>query len=651
MPEAHHPSTLAPSDDNRLGWVSLLLSIFGFASYAMIIFAVHRNQFNIVNYTVVNVNNDGYGPAMYFAIMLLLVSVWLGVRVISRTSIIDRRRVGSSLFLPLILCAPLSFYTFLPEAVPPFFLTLLAIMGIGGFVYLIGLHIDLPRLPRWGNVAAVVSIVLMIAMLTLIHTRIQINFYEHFMLGHADFGHFTEELKNALAGRGLRCDSFENTRLGWHFVPLLYLLVPGYALWPSPYYLMAVGGLFVHLAALPAYFFARRLSGSTLVGWMFAVAWLLLPSNSRLIYSNTYGFQWIYVAIPIIAVMIATGVIGCWKTSLVMVLLILLTKETAAAATFGWGVYMFFFAGKRKTGLLVVITSTLYFILCVKVLIPHFSVSGQYERLDLFGTLGQSFTDLMGSLYTQPTLFFSRFVRKEGLYFISIMLVPMMLWPIRGWRISIASLPSLVMILLLQNNDWLSIKFWHHATVLPVLFFAGIAAMQHYQGDDPPTPPWFRGFSGGKKGGRRGGLRFKSTYVHSGMALAALFCAAWGHYFYGFSPLSKSFEMYADSEFLQTPDPRLEVVQHLRNEIPRERTILASERLAAHFTDYKRLYTGKRTTPVDFIIIDRGDRWDQSGLVQQIHTLANDPQYQRHSEHGSIIVFQRSPHAPPVAPF
>ena len=46
------------------------------------------------------------------------------------------------------------------------------------------------------------------------------------MLGHADFGHFTKELKNALAGRGLRSDSFENTRLGWHFVPLMYVFVP-----------------------------------------------------------------------------------------------------------------------------------------------------------------------------------------------------------------------------------------------------------------------------------------------------------------------------------------------------------------------------------------------------------------------------------------
>ena len=179
--------------------------------------------------------------------------------------------------------------------------TLFAIVGIGGSVFLMGLYFDLPSSPHWAHGAAITSILLFVAILTWVHTRIQINFYEHFMLGHAYFGHFTEELKNAWAGRGLRCDSFENTRLGWHFVPLLYVLVPGYAIWSSPYYLMVLGALLVHVAAIPAYFLARRLSGSVMVGWLFAAAWLLLPSNSRLIYSNTYGFQWIYIAIPLLA--------------------------------------------------------------------------------------------------------------------------------------------------------------------------------------------------------------------------------------------------------------------------------------------------------------------------------------------------------------
>lgn len=71
------------------------------------------------------------------------------------------------------------------------------------------------------------SIILLIALLTVIHTKTQVNFFEHFMLGHSDIGHFTEELKSAPAGHGLRSDSFDNTRFGWHFVSLMYILVPG----------------------------------------------------------------------------------------------------------------------------------------------------------------------------------------------------------------------------------------------------------------------------------------------------------------------------------------------------------------------------------------------------------------------------------------
>jgi len=483
------------------------------------------------------------------------------------------------------------------------------------------------RAPAFTNGWAYVVLALSIAMLSFLHAGLQINFFEHFMLGHADFGHFTEELKNALAGRGLRCDSFPNTRLGWHFVPLLYLLVPGYALWPSPVYVMVVGAVVVHLPAVVVYAAARQRSGSILVGFLFALAWSLLPSVSRLIYSNTYGFQWIYVAMPVIAAMIAAGLAQRWRLSMALAIVVLLCKETAAAATLGWSLYMLLFTPRKKSGAALAIGSIVYAWLCMYVVIPWFAASGTYERASLFGALGASIPAVVVSMFTQPGEVVARLLRVEALYFLAMLVVPLAILPLKGWRVLVAAAPSLLLMILLENADWLSLKFWHHATVLPVVMLAGVAALEPADGSKVEQA-------------RRARNHF--------MAGAVVFAVACSHLLFAFSPIAKSYQVYAAGEALHRPDPRMAMVRLLRREFPRSRTVLATERMAAHFTDYKRLYTGSRVVPADVVVIDRSDRWDTTGLPGRAPDYRRDPNYRLFGVHDSVVVFVRADDAPPL---
>jgi uncharacterized membrane protein len=343
---------------------------------------------------------------------------------------------------------------------------------------------------------------------------------------------------------------------------------------------------------------------------------------------------------PLLALVIVAAAVGRWRTSIVMLVLLLLCKETAAAAVLGWGLYVALFTQRRKTGLAIAAASTLYFLLCAKIIIPHFAASGQYDRLDMYGALGGTLSELVPVVFTQPGEVVGRVLRREVFYCVLMLIVPMGLLPVRGWRLALAALPTLVPVLLLQNPEWLSIKFWHYCTVIPFLFLAGVAAMQ--PADDANSKP-------GRSAAWLSGVhRPSSRAVNFGTALAALVCAALGHYFYGFSPISKPYEVYAAASQFHQPDPRLETVHRLRADIPAERTILATERLAAHFTDYRRLYTGGRVRPVDFVLIDRSDAWDTSGLPGKASVFASDPDYTLYGEFGSIIVFARRPEAPPV---
>ena len=108
--------------------------------------------------------------------------------------------------------------------------------------------------------------------------------------------------------------------------------------------------------------------------------------------------------------------------------------------------------------------------------------------------------------------------------------------------------------------------------------------------------------------------------------------------------------MQSAAGVLQQPDSRLETVRRLRAAFSKDYSVLATERLAAHFVDYKRVYTGGRIHPADLVIIDRSDNWDTSGLPQRVMQFADDNDYRRYGDFGSIIVFERRSDATPEAP-
>ncbi|MEX2723052.1 MAG: DUF2079 domain-containing protein, partial [Candidatus Freyarchaeota archaeon] len=85
------------------------------------------------------------------------------------------------------------------------------------------------------------------------------------------------------------CDTVEiGSHFGVHFDPMLYLLLPLYAIYQSPFTLLVMQSVFLGLGAVPMYVLARDEFKSERVGLVFAILYLLYPSVQWI---NWYDFH------------------------------------------------------------------------------------------------------------------------------------------------------------------------------------------------------------------------------------------------------------------------------------------------------------------------------------------------------------------------
>lgn len=462
---------------------------------------------------------------------------------------------------------------------------------------------------------------------TIWHTMEQIRFWEHFLLGYADFGFFTTELEQCLPWKEVGTTRFADTRLGYHAVWLFYGLAPFYAVFRSPIFLMVVGPLALSLAAVAFYQLARARSGSAAVGLIVGLAWLLLPSITRLPYSNTYGFQSIYLAVPFLAWAFSLALRGRWRASHGCLGLALLCEETVCGVALGWGAYLAVFGGRRRDGVVIMAASVAYLLVCTVLIIPHFTPTSQYTRLMLFGDLSAE-----GAL--------ERLTRPRIIWYLLALAAPLSpaLW--RCPRLLVVVLPTLLLVLLMQQNDYLNIKYWHQTSMLPVLFAAAVCGV---------TVPWRRR---GRAAGDAAQSANNMALCGTGPALGLLVCVLLYHQWMGASPVAQSQRVYAADARLNAPDPRLDTVNRLRALVPAESThVIATERLAAHFTDFRTVTPAPRArlsapAGATLLLVDRSDAWDkvvmEGGTAAFLHSAA-EAGYRRLFEEGPIVALWFDP--------
>lgn len=288
-----------------------------------------------------------------------------------------------------------------------------------------------------------------------------------------DLAIFSQSLWNTLHG-----EIFSNTleeipkSLGVHFSPILFLLVPGYAIFPTPYFLLIIQTLALGLGAWPLYFLAKKVIPQTPWPLIISAGYLFYPA---LHWINIFDFHPVAFAVPLFLAAFYFTEIKNWRLTYLFLALAAATREDAIPVVAFVGIYLFLRAIRQKNktemkiGFTIIVLSTLYFILVTKIFMP--ALGGGLLRIDRYAQLGQTpaeiISNLPGTIFTIPKL-----------SYLFWLFLPVAFLPIFSGLAFLPMVSGLIENLLTNYQHQFSSIYHYDSVLIASIFFASVYGLK-----------------------------------------------------------------------------------------------------------------------------------------------------------------------------
>ena len=448
--------------------------------------------------------------------------------------------------------------------------------------------------------------------------------YHALNLGYADSGYVAEALSNTLRGRFLWCSSFPfGNCLGDHFSPILLVLVPIYALHPVHETLLAVHAIAIGLGAVPVYLLARRLTRSEFAGLALAAAYLLHPAVQFQNFCFSYAFKAVSLGIPLLLCAAYFAVAARPALFVLFGVLALTCEESLVPVVLSLGIYAAV-ARKAKAGWLVAGVAAAWWLIAVQLVMPWIRGGAPSVQLATFyGWMGNSPGEIAAYIARHPVAVAGRFLDREVFVLIAQMVLPVALLCFASPGAMAAGAITLLFLVLSKQHAFLSIYFQYKAGLVPVLFLAAALGMEKLS-----RSPLVAGVFAGSGPARP--ARMLGCLV---LVAAALSC-----WLFGPTPLSCT---YVPSLYRAG---RYAAVRELRDAVPRDASLLATERIAAHFTDQRLLHRLNRMPRADyqFVLLDLDDtRLGREQVSAELHARLADDAYAAVYARDGFVLFRK----------
>ena len=319
-------------------------------------------------------------------------------------------------------------------------------------------------------------------------------YFDSFLLGFNDFGHFSQRIASTANGQGLLLETPVLPAFWDHFNPILLVLVPLWKLVPNVELIFVVQAISLASGGVFIFEIARRCDLTPTASALWSMSWFCCPSVTQMSIAYTYGWHPVSFAIPILFGALLSWMTGQRLWTIICLVLAIGVEENVIIMIClfcGWqAVIAFAGTTKRFSERMLpphlpeawstgnwrawLACSLLFGIIFVAV----FRFSGLAEfQTARFVALGDSPFEILFSFVLKPDVFWGQVLRARSFYFIGLLLLPIgiSIW-LHAWRWAACCLVPLGVLLVWDHLPAQSIAFQYPTVLLPVLYFSAIRA-------------------------------------------------------------------------------------------------------------------------------------------------------------------------------
>ena len=284
-----------------------------------------------------------------------------------------------------------------------------------------------------------------------------------------DLGLFDQILY--LASRGLPTASSISidrvTLMGDHAAFMLYPISLLYRIYPDPHWMLALQALALTAGAIPVYGICLQNKLPHAYARALSLCYVLYPALFTINFYTEFRVETLAVPAFLWAIWAArAGKLGQVAFALFIALG---TKETVSFTIAAFGLWMGVFAKRRYFGLCTVVIAAVWFAVASQIIIPASRPEGVLAGVWNYGSIGDSWSEILGRLITNPTIGLSRLFQPDRLFYYLLLLLPVALG--LHWRTTAILLPAAPMLLLNVLSDYEGQRdLIHHYSLLIIPF-------------------------------------------------------------------------------------------------------------------------------------------------------------------------------------
>jgi uncharacterized membrane protein len=286
-----------------------------------------------------------------------------------------------------------------------------------------------------------------------------------------DLGYYVQVVWSMATGRGPRVSLPEMHAWGDHLSPILWAIVPAFWLAPGPITLLVLQSIALALGAPAVYLLARRRLGDPRLATLFALLYLTNPSLHGM---NVRDFHAAALAVPLLLWAFVAAEAGRALLFAGTLVLVLATREDAALAVMGVGLWLGLARRQWLAGAATAVGAFAVLWADVRWVIPGFR-GESYSHLGRYEAFGRSLPEIALGILRHPLAVLARVATPDRLVYLLAMLVPLGFLSLVAPAELAGALPGLVQNLLSRDPVLFHHRTQYQSFVLPFLILAAIA--------------------------------------------------------------------------------------------------------------------------------------------------------------------------------